>query len=360
MARFRLPASGEQPPGGLAPILRLMRHNLLSSRDETEVRRFLDERNFQVDFPADGGADLDAHINGVYLSGMYLGFASYGRAIAIQATARRSDFWLQFPTQRRFEVDIAGQHLLCDMHHGAMLSPTLQSRVRPEPGCARLVLSMSRDALIRQLSALLGRPISTPLTFQSSIRLDQGYGWSLARYIRTAVDDFEQHESLMCGPIARNTFEQFIITALLTSHPHNYSDQLRRADKPPSTRQVRRAIEYIESNLTAPITMADIVAAAGVSGRVLFKHFNRATGTSPMAYLREARFRGVRDDLRRARPEERIVDIAALWGFDHIGRFAIEYRRRFGEKPSETKSSAVPARGRLGRAFEKEESSLLI
>lgn len=28
--------------------------------------------------------------------------------------------------------------------------------------------------------------------------------------------------------------------------------------------------------------------------------------------------------------------IAMGWGFTHMGRFAVEYRKRFGESPSET------------------------
>jgi transcriptional regulator GlxA family with amidase domain len=107
---------------------------------------------------------------------------------------------------------------------------------------------------------------------------------------------------------------------------------------------VRRAVDYIESNLTAAVTLEDIVNAAGVSGRALFRHFRDAMGVSPMVYLRNARFARVRDALRRAHGEERIVDIAALWGFDHMGRFAVEYRLRFGEKPSDTKASQ-PAAG---------------
>jgi transcriptional regulator GlxA family with amidase domain len=107
---------------------------------------------------------------------------------------------------------------------------------------------------------------------------------------------------------------------------------------------VRRAVHYIEANLTAPVTLEDIVRAAGVSDRGLFRHFRSATGVSPMVYLRNSRFARVRDALRRARGEERIVDIAALWGFDHMGRFAVEYRQRFGEKPSDTKASACMPR----------------
>ena len=55
-----------------------------------------------------------------------------------------------------------------------------------------------------------------------------------------------------------------------------------------------------------------------------------------MRYLRNARFERARTALLRAEPEESVTDIAAAWGFTHLGRFAIEYRRRFGERPSDT------------------------
>jgi transcriptional regulator GlxA family with amidase domain len=107
---------------------------------------------------------------------------------------------------------------------------------------------------------------------------------------------------------------------------------------------VRRAVDYIDAHLTAPVKLEDVVRAAGVSGRGLFRHFRNAMGVSPMVYLRNARFARVRDALLGARSGERIVDIASLWGFDHMGRFAVEYRRRFGERPSDTRASARRAR----------------
>ena len=55
-----------------------------------------------------------------------------------------------------------------------------------------------------------------------------------------------------------------------------------------------------------------------------------------MRYLRTARFESVRDELRRCEPEMCVTDVAIRWGFEHMGRFAVEYRKRFGESPSQT------------------------
>jgi AraC-like DNA-binding protein len=82
--------------------------------------------------------------------------------------------------------------------------------------------------------------------------------------------------------------------------------------------------------------LPEIVAAAGVPGRTLIQHFRDFKDTSPMRYLRIARYEKVREALSRAEPEESITEIAARWGFGHLGRFSVEYRRCFGESPSQT------------------------
>ena len=64
---------------------------------------------------------------------------------------------------------------------------------------------------------------------------------------------------------------------------------------------------------------------------------------SPGAYLRAVRLNSVRKQLRLGDPQStKISDIANACGFWHLGQFAADYKRHFGERPSETL-----ARGRL-------------
>jgi transcriptional regulator GlxA family with amidase domain len=84
------------------------------------------------------------------------------------------------------------------------------------------------------------------------------------------------------------------------------------------------------------LTLTDIVVASGVPGRTLFKHFRDFKGMSPMKYLRNARYTRIRDELMRADPDASVTEVALRWGVSHMGRFSVEYRRRFGESPSHT------------------------
>jgi AraC-like DNA-binding protein len=197
-------------------------------------------------------------------------------------------------------------------------------------------MSLEGRAMNAQLAALLGEPPKEPVDFVAAIDLSRGHGRSLAHHILMAVADLEQTGSVLSNSHAGSIFEQFITTALLLSHPHNHSQALERLNRAVAPRGVRRAIDYMQSHLDAPVTLTDIIAASGVPGRTLLKHFKDWRGISPMRHLRNARLACARQALLRASPDENVTEIAMSLGFTHLGRFSLEDRRQFGESPSQT------------------------
>jgi AraC family ethanolamine operon transcriptional activator len=55
--------------------------------------------------------------------------------------------------------------------------------------------------------------------------------------------------------------------------------------------------------------------------------------------MQAKRLATVRHKLIKAGPDTLVNDVANRWGFWHMGRFASDYRRQFGELPSETLKS---------------------
>lgn len=101
--------------------------------------------------------------------------------------------------------------------------------------------------------------------------------------------------------------------------------------------RVRSAVEYIHAHAHEPLTVSDIARAADLSVRGLQEAFQRALDRTPMQYLREVRLRRSHEDLQRAEPgQTSVAEVAARWGFTHMGRFSGEYLQRFGEYPKQT------------------------
>jgi AraC-like DNA-binding protein len=59
---------------------------------------------------------------------------------------------------------------------------------------------------------------------------------------------------------------------------------------------------------------------------------------TPMTFVRERRLERVHEELTDAVPTDgvTVTSVAERWGFHHLGSFAVEYRKRWGEAPSET------------------------
>jgi AraC-like DNA-binding protein len=100
----------------------------------------------------------------------------------------------------------------------------------------------------------------------------------------------------------------------------------------------RRAVSIIEDHVDEPITIRELCQEVGVGWTTLVHAFREHFGVTPKAYLRAFRLNCVRRDLLDTAPEASIADVANRWGFWHMGQFAADYKRLFGELPSDTKS----------------------
>ena len=98
----------------------------------------------------------------------------------------------------------------------------------------------------------------------------------------------------------------------------------------------RRALRLVD-DLTRPIGVPELAKEVGVSRRVLERGFHETVGVSPQRYLRWNRMNRLHRELRAAHsPETSVTRLAQRWGFTELGRMAGEYRRLFGELPSQT------------------------
>ncbi|MHA3903614.1 helix-turn-helix domain-containing protein [Castellaniella sp. WN] len=100
---------------------------------------------------------------------------------------------------------------------------------------------------------------------------------------------------------------------------------------------VEQACELVLAQPDQRLSIADLCRQMHVSRRTLQYCFQAVAGMSPLTYLRILKLNQVRRKLRSADdPAGRVTRIAMTWGFEHLGQFSRDYRRLFGELPSNT------------------------
>src|SRR5262249_9438618 len=100
---------------------------------------------------------------------------------------------------------------------------------------------------------------------------------------------------------------------------------------------IHTAVRLLEHSPDFTVSVDDMAAAADVSVRTLRSAFLEYFGVPPLRYLTTRRLHEARRILRTSDAEVTTVTaIATRFGFWKFGRFAMDYRRQFGERPSET------------------------
>jgi AraC-like DNA-binding protein len=104
----------------------------------------------------------------------------------------------------------------------------------------------------------------------------------------------------------------------------------------PATAPALRALALMVQSEDESLSVARLAHQSGLSTRTLHRVVRRHFGLSPMALFRRIRRLKVRAELQAPRSETTVTAVALRWGFTHLGRFAGEYAREFGERPSAT------------------------
>jgi AraC-like DNA-binding protein len=172
---------------------------------------------------------------------------------------------------------------------------------------------------------ILFEPVPTPV---SSIP-------ALFGMIRLICEDFEGPRHLDEPRVSKRVTET-LLSLLLHSIPNNYRHALDGQRSPAAPRYVSRAEAFIDQHAADDIALSDVATAAGVSPRTLGMGFRRFRDTTPMDHLRNVRLERAHRALQAGGERGTVTMVAAECGLHHFGRFARDYRRRFGELPSET------------------------
>jgi AraC family transcriptional regulator len=103
--------------------------------------------------------------------------------------------------------------------------------------------------------------------------------------------------------------------------------------------QVRRALEYIEENLGAKVTIREIAECAALSRSHFSRAFKRSLGCSPMTYVAVRRVE--RAKLMITSTREGLGTIALACGFADQSHFSRRFRRAVGMSPARWRRALI-------------------
>lgn len=180
-------------------------------------------------------------------------------------------------------------------------------------------------------------------------RVCHAQGWTLPsdgiRFVRPAAQrpsgDILDLLALICHEAEQSLpsgfhepYLQILVSKLLLQLPSNLQPQVTWAE--PGDR-FTQLLEYIEAHLGEALSPRQLAAWVHLSERGLFGLFQRELGCAPLEFVRRRRLERARAALLDPHaPARSVTEVALAHGFLHLGRFAQQYKARFGESPSAT------------------------
>lgn len=213
-------------------------------------------------------------------------------------------------------------------------------------------------ALQRVAEARIGRPLMLPARGVASTRLHRGR----RAYLRQLADDaFALARTLQPSAIGA-VLAQEISRAFVVAYVDALceAEMAHRAPRTSTAWRHHLVILACERLVLATgmtdIDLTEVARRSGYTLRSIELIFRDSVGMTPGRYFMNMRLNGTLRDLLAAGTACSVTEVASRWGFRHLSRFAEQYRKAFGELPSQTLNRAV-AGGSANRSRRAERSA---
>lgn len=283
-----------------------------------------------------GGADtLDVCHNQVRFRDVSLNTLRYGADVLIDPGQRGDFYMVQLPLSGSGLLLSGDEQIRMDPSTLTVLQPRERCRMLWSGDCRMILVQVPREVVARRAGE---HSAGTPPRFASARQRQEpevAAWWQTVLDLTRNLDLFGAH--WLRHPAAYAAMEEFLLSAFASMLGDGGSPSA--APVRGEARCLRRAKEYIHAHLTEALSLSDIARHACVSPRTLESAFRRNGDVTPLAYARHQRLASVHAALVAAAAENRhvnVTEIAMNHGFVHMGRFAAQYRQRFGCVPSET------------------------
>ena len=197
--------------------------------------------------------------------------------------------------------------------------------------CRIYTLAIEKEILEREFEALFKVPFEEVYKKQN-IYLDPEESEAChTRFIEQMVMLKHGSEKRIFGKEDYAELEITILRKLLASF------RFRPREISCLPKYIRDGRILLRRNINATYTIADLIDDLRISKRTIQHGFKHYLGFTPKEYQQHIRLNGIRKSILETRdPLITLSEIAANYNYTHPGHFSAEYKKFFGESPSET------------------------
>ncbi len=279
--------------------------------------------------------EFQASMHHVQHGGVSINQLGYQNEVMIDPEQLEDFYLVQIPIRGGAEIRCGNKTFISSAQTASLVSPSLPLNMRWDADSPQIILRLEKERVERHCQQHFNLIPHKTVEFEPELHLDTTAGMHFLRMLQIMTEALTAPCPSLRYPLAFEQLQATLINALVYGQASNLP--LEGPVNSIAPYFIKRVEEYIHAHAHEAMTIETLAEYAGVSVRTLFAGFHRYRETSPMEFVRQIRLQHVRSELlAQDFAAKSVTDIALKWGFNHLGRFAIDYKRRFGESPSAT------------------------
>lgn len=303
---------------------------ILRDAHPEDVSSFVNQHIGQHRLEMLGGHERKSSLSFREFAGFGVSRLSYGNHVRVKSPELEAIYHFQIVTRGECVWHQAGERMRLRTGQALMVNPYEKIDLEYSEECEKLIIKVPELVLTNARDLAHGRLPEKGIVFTRTpveLRLCPALV-SIIEAVLAELDDAENDDiTLACAP-----YREIILRKLLKVFPSNWSSQRYI---PAYTPTLDKTLRYIEQNVHRNIDIEELSAVSNMSVRSIYNAFAKAFATTPKCYIKQLKFQKLRQDILQGRCRN-VTEIALEYGFSHLGRFSSDYRKAFGELPSET------------------------
>lgn len=288
------------------------------------------QQNWTLHYEQISSGTFTGQLHHVQLDGLRMVFEQASCALWQRGHLDAGHIGFALPVDLTGHATFNGQPLSLD---SILIGRTEQLDLCTPAGASYVAIVVEVDLLNALWQSLYQKRLSAWIDRQVVVTARPGLADNLRHLHMRALSDVAAEPSLLNNRDAMIQLRDAILIEWIEALPAKVETKDLDSGEA-RKRVVDRACALMLAEPDVPMSILQVCNRIGASPRKLEYCFRSVLGIAPAKYMRTARLNGVRRELRRGGTA--VQDVAARWGFWHMGEFAAAYRRQFGELPSQT------------------------
>ncbi len=263
-------------------------------------------------------------------AGIGLSSISYGDDVQVRCPDLQGIYHFQVVTQGECRWHFPDQRLHLQRGQALMMNPGENIDLTYSADCEKVIVKVPEELMREACLEQAGLVPRAGVRFERRvIELEQSLGFMrLLDALLLDANDTELDLSHLQLP-----YRDILIRKLLQQFDSNAQSG---GDMLIHDRSFSQLLAYVEAHIRDDLSVEELAQAGNVSVRTVYNLFAKYFNVTPKLFIKQTKLKSLREELKHNAAIRNVTEIALDYGFTHLGRFSSDYRKMFGELPSET------------------------